>query len=78
MKATKVYAIELLFAMEPQIEKDQAEALCDRLLDGVREYLTSKGFDVTDGSIRSSTQLFLEPEPGDDVTQLSRAYEKVH
>ena len=78
MKATKVYSIELLFAMEPQIGRSQAEALCDRLLEGVREYLTSQGFNIEGGSIRSATQLYLEPEPGDDVTQLGRSLNQVH
>ena len=73
MKATKVYAIELLFAMEPQITKTQADALCNRLLDGVREYLTDLGFAIDGGSVRSSTQLYLEAEPGDDV-HLLRSY----
>ena len=78
MKATKVYSIELLFAMEPQIGRGQAEALCDRLLEDVREYLTSQGFDIEGGSVRSSTQLYLEAEPGDDMVQLGRSYNQVH
>ena len=78
MKATKVYSIELLFAMEPQIGRDQAEALCDRLLEGVREYLASQGFIIEGGSVRSATQLYLGPEPGDDVTQLGRSLNQVH
>ena len=78
MKATKVYRIELLFAMEPQASTLHADTLCDRLLDGVREYLTSLGYDVAGGSVRSSTQLYLEAEPGDDVSRLAGAFETIH
>jgi hypothetical protein len=78
MKATKVYSIELLFVIEPQIEKAAAECLCNHLLDDARECLTSLGFDVESGSIRSSVLLYLEAEPGDDVTQLGRSLTQIH
>ncbi|MGH9967770.1 MAG: hypothetical protein ACREBG_08020 [Pyrinomonadaceae bacterium] len=78
MKATKVFSLELLIAMEPQITKAHSDVLCEMVLAGIREYLTAIGYSVEGGSARSVTQLFLEGEPGDDLTQLARSFNQVH
>jgi len=70
MRVTKVYSIELLYALEPQITKAQAEVLCSRLLEGVREYLSEVGFAVNAGSVQSRMLTLLSPEPGDDTSLL--------
>ena len=70
MKATRVFTIELAFALEPDISPEVAEPLCQNVLNGVREYLENAGFAVEGGSIASRVRIVLQAEPGDDLSFL--------
>lgn len=70
MKATRVFTIELAFAIEPDITAAQADPLCNNVLAGVREYLESIGFVIEGGNVSSQVRVVCEAEPGDDLSFL--------
>lgn len=70
MKATRVFTIELSFALEPDIDANVANPLCSNVLDGVRQYLEALGFTVDGGRVSSRVNVVLQAEPGDDLSFL--------